>query len=56
MSTVLITIMLTDHIKLEDVINNVKLPRPAQDEDPRLDVSGVFVLKQPFALAPSPTF
>lgn len=35
--------MVTDHIKLEDVINNVKLFRPAQDEDPRLDVSGVFV-------------
>lgn len=48
--------MVTDRIELEDVINNVKLLRPARDEDPRLDVSGISVLKQPFALALSPTF
>lgn len=48
--------MVTDHINLEDVINNVKLLQPAQHKDPRLDVFGVFVLKQPFALTLSPTF
>lgn len=47
---------MTDHIKLEDGTNNVKLLRPAQHEDPRLHVSGVFVLKQAFAIVLSATF
>lgn len=54
MSTVSITIMLTDHVKLEDVINNVKFTRPAQDEDPRLDVSGVFCVKTTFCSSAQP--